>query len=127
MSGINPKTGQPWANIEEMQAYINELEATKNHGNKNNKEPEIRITLDTGEVQLRRVTPNAITFPAETWLKIFSLAPKVSDCIKRYRPMLSASEDTVADGDMKRGLRQKELADGNPIIRKPKVTKVQTA
>lgn len=129
MSDINPKTGKDWTN-EELQARILELEAAaKNNSNKNHgpKEPELRITLDTGEIQLRHVTPTAITFPMEVWLKLFGVAPKVSDCIKQYKQMLSASVDDEIAVAMKRKLREAELATGNPIIRKPKVTKIKTA
>lgn len=129
MADINPKTGLPWT-FEELQDRIKQLEASsKNHSNKNTgpKDPELRITLDTGEIQIRHVTATAITFPVDVWLKLFTLAPKISDCIKLYKPMLSATDDTVADGEMKRNRRQAELAKDNPIIRKPKATKVQTA
>lgn len=129
MSDINPATDRPWTR-EEMQARITELESVvSNRSNKNTgpKEPELRITLDTGEIQVRHVTPTAITFPAETWLKLFGLAPSIGDCVKTNRPLLTASSDDEIAAAMKRKLRETELANGNPVIRKPKVTKVQKA
>lgn len=128
MADINPKTGLPWT-FEELQDRIKQLEASsKNHSNKNTgpKDPELRVTLDTGEIQIRHVTATAITFPVDVWLKLFTLAPKISDCIKLYKHMLSASADDDLAVVMKRKLREAELAADNPIIRKPKVTKVQT-
>lgn len=111
----------------EMAKYIAYLEGKVKNNKPKTKQIEVLVTLETGEVQIKNLTPNAITFPANVWPTLFEQAVPVMNFIEKHQHILAHPADDEIAVVMKRKLRETELADGSPVIRKPKAKSVTIA
>lgn len=107
----------------EKASYIAELEAYVKNKNPKGKTPEVLVTLEEGHVQIRNLTSQAITFPAEVWPKLFSMAQPVLNFIEKHSHLVTnadASKNEIASAVLLHN-RQEDLANNpNTVVRKPR-------
>jgi hypothetical protein len=99
--------------IEQAQAKIIELENKLAVKNKQPLPIEFRIQLESGEVQVRRLTPNTISFPAEVWKQLLKQSPKLIDFLFTNNHLLPAEGDTEEQLKAKEVLRRQVFTE-NP-------------